>query len=144
MFSCQLSASSQGRPSGVIFPSAHLRTSPSLLPADAPARIPCSHSSTSEILATLAIPRRWHQACVCELPFLPWGQGVGLKTKQEQNLDLNPTGLTQSSHAPGHTAFQVSMSELRIKGTRNTKRKEALSPFDGNHSCFGQEWIRWS
>lgn len=30
------------------------------------------------------------------------------------------------------------------KGNRPHQRKEALSHSDGNHSCDGEEWVRWS
>lgn len=63
--------------------------------------------------------------------------------------DLNPSGLTQSSHLLGQAAFQITMSDLKRKGTSHNQRKEAVSWSPSKCNVAGLEevvrnWLwRW-
>lgn len=59
------------------------------------------------------------------LPLSP-GAKTGSQNQTRTEPDMNPSGLTKSSHLPGQAAFQITMLDLKRKGMRHNQRKEAV------------------
>lgn len=74
------------------------------------------------------------------LPLSPRAR-TGSQNQTRTEPDLNPSGLAQSSHLPGQAAFQITMSDLKRKGTSHNQRKEAVSWFPSKCDMAGLEEV---